>query len=187
LRRQVTELYREIVLADGPGAEEEVAMKGTLDRLFATTAPRAVVLIRVAIAFVFALEGVQKFLYPGALGAGRFARIGIPAPNIMAPFVGVVEIVGGLLILAGLLTRLGALALLVDMIVAITSTKLPIWIGHGFWGFADPRTRTGFLGMAHEARTDVAMLLGCAFLFVVGAGPLSLDARWHRGSAGSKP
>jgi putative oxidoreductase len=157
-------------------------MKSKLDRLFATTAPRAVILVRVAIAFVFVLEGIQKFLYADALGAGRFAKIGIPAPEVMAPFVGVLEIVGGVLVLAGLLTRLGAFVLLIDMIVAITSTKISIWIGHGFWGFADPTTRTGFLGMAHEARADVAMLLGCAFLLTVGAGPLSMDARLRRSS-----
>jgi uncharacterized membrane protein YphA (DoxX/SURF4 family) len=154
-----------------------------LARIVATDAPGAVVLLRLAIAFVFVFEGVQKFLYPDALGVGRFAKIGIPAPEVMAPFVGAVEIAGGVLVLAGLLTRLGAFALLVDMIVALTSTKIPILIGHGFWGFADPATRTGFLGMAHEARTDISMLLGCAFLFVVGAGQLSLDARWQARSA----
>jgi uncharacterized membrane protein YphA (DoxX/SURF4 family) len=98
----------------------------------------------------------------------------------MGPFVGVVEIVGGALVLVGLATRFASLALLVDMIVAITSTKIPILIGHGFWGFADPTTRTGFLGMAHEARTDFSMLLGCALLVIVGAGSLSIDARLQR-------
>lgn len=151
-----------------------------LERIVSTDAPRAVALVRLAIAFVFVSEGVQKFLYPAALGAGRFAKIGIPAPEVMGPFVGVVEIVGGLLVLVGLLTRLGALALLIDMVVAITSTKIPILIGHGFWGFADPSGRTGFLGMAHEARTDISMLLGCAFLLVVGAGSMSLDGRLQR-------
>jgi uncharacterized membrane protein YphA (DoxX/SURF4 family) len=151
-----------------------------LARTLRTDAPRAVVLIRLAIAFVFVFEGVQKFIYPDALGVGRFAKIGIPAPEIMAPFVGVVETAGGLLVLFGLFTRLAALALAIDMVVAIVSTKLPIWLGHGFWGFADPTTRTGFLGMAHEARTDVAMLLGCAFLLVVGAGPQSVDAKIRR-------
>lgn len=92
-------------------------MKAGLDRTLTTHAPRAVLLVRLAIAFV--TEGVQKFLYPDALGVGRFAKIGIPAPEVMAPFVGVVEVLGGLLVLLGLLTRLGALALLVDMIVAI--------------------------------------------------------------------
>ena len=133
--------------------------------------------MRAAVAFVFVTEGMQKFLYPDALGVGRFAKIGIPAPGVMAPFVGVVEIGGGLLVLVGLLARLGAFALLVDMVVAIISTMIPILIGHGFLGFADPTTRTGFWGMAHEARTDVTMLRCCAFLVTVGAGSMSLDAR----------
>lgn len=151
-----------------------------LDRIVATDAPRAVVLVRLAVAFVFVTEGVLKFLHPAALGAGRFAKIGIPGPEVMGPFVGAIEIIGGVLVLLGLLTRLGALALLIDIAVAITSTKLPILIGHGFWGFANPPAQTGFLAMAHEARTDFSMLLGCAFLLVVGAGPLSLDARLRR-------
>ena len=153
-----------------------------IDRIVATSAPGAVVLLRLMVGFVFFTEGVQKFLYPDALGAGRFAKIGIPSPEVMGPFVGVVEIVGGTLILVGLLTRLGALALLIDMIVAVVSTKLPILLGHGFWGFAAPTSRTGFLGMAHEARTDFSMLLGCAFLLIVGAGAMSLDKRWHDAS-----
>ena len=155
-------------------------MSRVLDRVVATTAPRAIVLLRLAIAFVFITEGVQKFLYPDALGVGRFIKIGIPAPEVMGPFVGVVEIVGGALVLVGLATRFASLALLIDMIVAITSTKIPILIGHGFWGFANPTTRTGFLGMAHEARTDFSMLLGCALLVIVGAGSLSIDARLQR-------
>jgi uncharacterized membrane protein YphA (DoxX/SURF4 family) len=110
---------------------------GVLVRLLASDAPRSVVLVRIAIGFVFITEGVQKFLYPDALGAGRFAKIGIPGPEVMAPFVGVVEIVGGVLVVAGRLIRLGALALLFDMIVAVVSTKLPILVAHGFWGFAD--------------------------------------------------
>jgi uncharacterized membrane protein YphA (DoxX/SURF4 family) len=155
-------------------------MIAKLARLTRTDAPLAVALVRVAIAFVFITEGVQKFLYADALGVGRFAKIGIPAPEVMAPFVGVVEIVAGMLVLLGLFTRLAALALAVDMIVAIMSTKLPILIGRGFWGFADPTTRTGFLGMAHEARTDISVLLGCAYLAVVGAGGLSVDAKLQR-------
>jgi uncharacterized membrane protein YphA (DoxX/SURF4 family) len=143
-------------------------------------APRAVILLRVAIAFVFITEGIQKFTSPEALGAGRFARIGIPVPEVMGPLVGGVEIVGGALVLIGLLTRLGALALVIDMIVAIVATKLPILLGHGVWRFADPTGPTGFLAMAHEARTDIAMLLGCALLVVIGPGAMSLDARRSR-------
>jgi putative oxidoreductase len=117
---------------------------------------------------VFLSEGIQKFLYPEALGVGRFVKIGIPAPSLMAPFVGVVEIGCGFLIALGLLTRLVAVPLIVDMLVAIASTKIPVLVKSGFWA------------MAHEARTDYAMLLGCLFLLLTGAGPLSLDARIER-------
>jgi putative oxidoreductase len=154
-----------------------MTIRDSLHQLISSNAARTVALVRFAIAFVFVTEGVQKFLYPDVLGVGRFAKIGIPAPEVMAPFVGIVEVVGGLLVLIGFLTRLGAIALVIDMVVAIVSTKIPILIGHGFWGFADPITRTGFWGMAHEARTDIAMLLGCAFLIAVGAGSLSFDYR----------
>jgi putative oxidoreductase len=145
-----------------------------------TTGPRAIVLLRLAIAFVFVTEGIQKFVDPEALGSGRFAKIGIPWPDVLGPFVAGVEIVAGALVLVGLFTRIAALALEVDMIVAIAATKVPILIGVGFWGFADPTTHTGFFAMAHEARTDLAMLLGCAFLLIVGPGPWSIDAARKR-------
>jgi uncharacterized membrane protein YphA (DoxX/SURF4 family) len=127
-----------------------------------------VVLIRLLVGAVFLSEGIQKFLYPDALGVGRFTKIGIPLPGVMAPFVGVVEIVCGLLLLIGLATRLAAIPLVIDMVVAIATTKIPILLEEGFWR------------MAHEARTDYAMLLGLVFLVLVGAGPLSLDARIGR-------
>ena len=147
-------------------------------QLIDTNAPRAVILIRVVVGWVFLSEGIQKFLYPAENGAGRFARIGIPSPDAMGPFVGVVEILCGALILFGLLTRLASIPLIIDMLVAILSTKIPILLGHGFWGFS---LRTlpyyGFWGMFHEARTDFAMLLGSIFLLIVGGGLWSIDAR----------
>ncbi|HKR15378.1 MAG TPA: DoxX family protein [Pyrinomonadaceae bacterium] len=150
----------------------------TIRQLIATNAPRSVLLIRIVVGGIFLSEGIQKFLYPAENGAGRFARIGIPSPDVMGPFVGVVEIVFGILILIGLLTRLAAIPLIIDMLVAILSTKIPILLGHGFWGFS---LRTlpyyGFWGMLHEARTDLAMLLGSIFLLIVGAGLWSIDAR----------
>jgi putative oxidoreductase len=146
--------------------------------IIATSAPASVILIRLVVGGVFLSEGIQKFLYPGENGVGRFMKIGIPAPEVMAPFVGVVEIVCGALILIGLLTRLAAIPLIIDMLVAILSTKIPILLGRGFWGFS---LRTlpyyGFWGMAHEARTDFAMLSGLIFLLIVGAGRWSVDAR----------
>jgi putative oxidoreductase len=151
-----------------------------MKRLLETTAPAAVIWIRVAVAIVFVSEGIQKFLFAAALGAGRFAKIGIPVPDVMGPFIGFIEIACGALVLVGLVTRLGALLLLADMTVAILSTKIPILIGHGYWRFAAPAGKTGLWGMLHEARTDFSMWLACLFLLLVGAGTRSLDARLGR-------
>lgn len=143
----------------------------------ATTAPGATILIRLMVGGVFLSEGIQKFLYPAALGVGRFAKIGIPCPEIMGPFVGLVEIVFGGLLVLGLLTRLAAVPLLINISVAIFTTKLPILLGHGFWGFSlHELSRYGFWSMMHESRTDFCMWLGLVFLLIVGAGNLSLDA-----------
>lgn len=126
---------------------------------------KAIVLIRVLVGWVFLSEGIQKFLFPAALGEGRFAKIGIPVPHLSAPFVGGVEIVFGVLVLVGLFTRLSTLPLLIDIIVALITTKLPMFAKNGVWS------------TLHEARTDVSMLLGLIFLFIVGGGAWSLDAR----------
>jgi putative oxidoreductase len=133
-------------------------------RIVAADGPAATLLVRLLVGGVFLSEGIQKFLYPDALGVGRFVKLGIPAPAVMAPFVGLVEIACGLLLILGLLTRLAAVPLIIDMLVAIVTTKAPILVKSGFWA------------MAHEARTDYSMLLGCVFLLIVGAGRWSLDA-----------
>src|SRR5271165_7604884 len=87
---------------------------------------KALLLIRVLVGWVFVSEGIQKFLFPAQLGVGRFEKIGIPSPHFMAPFVGTVEILCGTLLLAGLFTRLAAVPLLIDMAVAIATTKIPM-------------------------------------------------------------
>jgi putative oxidoreductase len=135
-----------------------------LRSILATRAPAAVLLIRLIVGAVFLSEGIQKFLFPEALGVGRFLKIGIPAPQVMAPFVGVVEIGCGSLLLLGLLTRPASILLIIDMLVAIATTKVPMLRESGFWK------------MAHEARTDYAMLLGSVFLLIVGSGRWGLDA-----------
>lgn len=114
---------------------------------------------------VFLSEGIQKFLFAADVGAGRFAKIGIPSPKLVAPLVGGFEIGCGVLVLLGLLTRLAVIPLLTIMAVAISTTKIPILLAGGFWK------------MAHEARTDFSMVMGCLFLLWVGAGSASWDAR----------
>jgi len=126
---------------------------------------------------VFFVEGILKFLYPQELAAGRFEKIGIPIPHVTGPFVGGVETICGALVLLGLLTRMAAFPLLINITVAILSTKIPILLGHGFWTFTLMKLpRYGFLSMMHEARTDFSMWLGLLFLIIVGPGRWSLDA-----------
>ena len=134
-------------------------------RLLRTHAPSAVILIRVMVGAVFLSEGIQKFLFADQLGAGRFLKIGLPAPEVLGPLVGTFEIVCGSLVLLGLLTRLAVIPLLAIMAVALTTTKWPMLAAQGFWY------------MAHESRTDWSMTMGSLYLLIVGAGPWSLDAR----------
>jgi putative oxidoreductase len=156
-------------------------MKPFTRQLLSTNANASTILIRLLVGWVFLSEGIQKFLFPAALGAGRFMKIGIPWPEVMGPFVGIVEIVGGSLLLFGLLTRPAAFFLLVNIFVAILSTKIPILLGHGYWLFRLPDLKSyGFWSMAHEARTDLSMLLGLLFLLIVGAGSLSTDIKLIR-------
>lgn len=142
---------------------------------------RWAIFIRLSLGFVFVLEGYQKLILPGVLGAGRFAKIGIPAPELMGPFVGVVELACGLLILAGLFARLAAIPLIAIMLVAIVSTKVPILLGHDWLIFrVRDLDRYGFLSMTHETRTDFAMLMESIFILLAGPGRWSLDAkRWR--------
>src|SRR5690606_12751032 len=114
---------------------------------------------------VFLSEGIQKFIHPAEVGAGRFARIGLPSPEVLAPLVGSFEIVCGVLVLFGIFTRLAVVPLLAIMATALVTTKVPILLQSGFWK------------MAHDSRTDFAMTLGSLFLLLVWAGRISWDAR----------
>ena len=141
-------------------------------RLLQTNAPAATWVVRWLTGLVFFLEGIKKFLFVAQWGAGRFTRIGIPHPQFFGPFVGCVEIVCGFLLLIGLLTRFASIALIIDITVAILSTKVPIFLKQGWWP------------AEAEARTDYAMLMGLIFLLIVGAGVSSLDAQLARKRAG---
>jgi uncharacterized membrane protein YphA (DoxX/SURF4 family) len=125
-------------------------------------------LLRILVGWVFLSEGIQKFLFPVALGAGRFAKIGIPTPQFTGPFVGIVEIVCGILILVGFFNTLASVPLLINISVAIVTTKFPMFMKQGFWA------------AMHEGRTDFCMFVGLIAILLLGAGSLSLDERWRR-------
>jgi putative oxidoreductase len=141
----------------------EAAMQTNADATWTARIAKAILLIRILVGWVFLSEGIQKFVFPEALGVGRFIKIGIPWPQFMAPFVGVVEILCGTLLLLGLLTGLATIPLLIDICVALYSTKIVTLAKNGFWS------------TLHEARTDVSMLLGLLFLLIVGGGSLAID------------
>ena len=128
---------------------------------------KAVILIRLMVGLIFLSEGIQKFLFPDTLGAGRFLSIGIPYPQIMGPFVGGVEIVCGTLLIIGLLTRLAAIPLLCVILTAIVTTKIPQLTAKGFWP------------MAHDGRADWSMLMGLLFLLISGSGRFSIDEKLY--------
>ena len=137
---------------------------------FQISGSRAIILIRLMVGIVFLSEGIQKFLYPVELGAGRFVKVGIPSPELMGPFVGVAEIVCGTLILLGLFIRLAAAVMLINISVALLSTKLPILLGRAVGPFSLPKLpRYGVWSSLHEARVDLCMWLGSLFLILVSA------------------
>lgn len=118
---------------------------------------------RLIVGLVFLSEGIQKFLTPEAVGAGRFQKIGFANPEFWAAFVGFFEIICGFLLIIGLLTRLASIPLLVIMITAFITTKLPTLLDKGFWTFA------------HEYRTDFAMTMLLCYLIYYGSSKYSVD------------
>ena len=150
-----------------------------LKPFFATKPDQSVILIRFLVGIVFFAEGLQKFIYPDLRGAGRFDSIGIPFPEFTGYLVGGLEVICGLLVLAGFITRFAVIPLIVIMITALFTTKLPILLGTGFWGFAlRDLEQYGFLSMMHESRNDLAMLIGSIFLYIKGGGYWSLDYKY---------
>jgi putative oxidoreductase len=140
-----------------------------------TSAPAATILIRLMAGGVFLWEGVLKFVYPNQ-GVGRFTKIGIPFPEYSADFVGGLEIVGGILLLLGLFTRFITIPFIVEMIVAMLSTKIAMYLGISPLPLPPVPPQTGFWAVLHEIRSEYAQLLTVTFLLIVGAGPWSLDA-----------
>lgn len=137
-----------------------------------TRASGWVILIRLMVGLaVFFPEGIQNLIFPELLGAGRFTRIGIPFPDLMGPFVGVVEIVCGALIVVGFLTRLAAIPLLITMVVASSRSRF-----RSYWavssGSSIYRNSTATDSGARSTRAEpiLAMLLGCLYQLIEGAG-----------------
>ena len=144
------------------------------------TAPDATLLLRIMAGSVFLWEGILKFVYANQ-GVGRFTKLGMPFPAVTASFVGTLEIVGGSLLLLGLATRLIAIPLVIEMVVAILSTKISLFLGTSPLPLPPALPTVGIWAVLHEVRSEWAQLLVCAFLFRAGPGRLSVDALLARG------
>jgi putative oxidoreductase len=125
------------------------------------------ILVRVIVGLVFFTEGLLKFVLPGELGSGRFAHIGFPYPYLLAPIVGVVEIVAGAALMLGLYAGDAAVLLLIVILTALFTTKVPILLGHHFGRFEPQKLgHYGLLSFLHEARTDLCSLVGCVAILL---------------------
>jgi uncharacterized membrane protein YphA (DoxX/SURF4 family) len=136
--------------------------------------PRATILIRVMAGTVFFWEGVMKFVFANQ-GVGRFTKLGFPAPHFTATADGWFEIIGGILLITGLLTRVIAVPFIIEMLVAMASTKIPMYLGTSPLPPPPVPPQVGFWAVLHEIRSEYAQLASCAFLLFAGPGRWSLD------------
>jgi uncharacterized membrane protein YphA (DoxX/SURF4 family) len=140
-----------------------------------TSGPNSTLLLRLMAGGVFFWEGILKFVYVNQ-GVGRFTKLGMPFPHFTATFVGWLEIVGGLMLLSGLMTRLIAVPFIIEMIVAILSTKISLYLGTSPLPLPPALPKIGAWAVLHEIRSDYAQIMTVAFLLLNGPGKWSLDA-----------
>lgn len=150
------------------------------------TAPDVTVLIRLMAGGVFLSEGVLKFVYPNQ-GVGRFTKLGLPFAELTANLIGTLEIVGGLLLIVGLLTRVLSLVFIIEMVVAILTTKISLFYGTSPLPMPPAPPQLGFWAVLHETRSDYAQIMTCFFLLIVGPGRLAFDRLTFPKATGTSP
>ena len=157
-------------------------MKNPINWLFDTpvNGSKEIIIIRIMAGAVFLWEGILKFVYPNQ-GVGRFTKLGFPMPELTAHTVGTLEIVGGTLLLIGLFTRITAFYFILQMIVAVLTTKISLYLGTSPLPLPPAPPQIGIWAVLHEIRSDYAQILTCLFLFLVGPGVASIDAYLRRG------
>lgn len=163
-------------------------MKRFIDYLIfpPVTGSSSILFLRLMAGGVFFWEGILKFVYPNQ-GVGRFTKLGFPFPAALANFIGTAEIIGGLLILFGLFTRIVVLFFIGEMIVAILSTKISLYLGTSPLPPPPAPPKIGLWAVLHEIRSDYAQTITCLFLFIEGAGRLSLDAALKKIRSSRRP
>lgn len=138
-------------------------------------APRATLLLRLMAGSVFFWEGLLKFVYANQ-GVGRFTKLGMPVPELLAPAIAYLEIGGGLMLIVGIATRWMALPFMIEMVVAMLSTKISLYLGTSPLPMPPAPPKLGVWAVLHEIRSDWAQIMTCAYLLWAGPGPWSLDS-----------
>jgi putative oxidoreductase len=141
-----------------------------------TNGTKTIILLRIMAGGVFFWEGILKFVYPNQ-GVGRFTKLGFPMPETLAHFVAVMEIVGGLMLLMGLLTRVTSLYFILQMLVAVFTTKIALYLGTSPLPLPPAPPQAGIWAVLHEIRSDYAQIMTCFFLLLAGPGVMSLDEK----------
>jgi putative oxidoreductase len=118
-----------------------------------------ITLVRLMTGLLFSVHGYQKFA--GGIGgmATLFAKLAIPLPGLMAPFIAILELVGGVLLLLGVATRVVAGLFAVEMLVTTLWVKIP----SAGWNASD---------------LDRMLLVACVLLVLAGPGAAALDRLW---------
>jgi putative oxidoreductase len=150
-----------------------------------TDGPKSILLLRLMAGGVFFWEGLLKFVYVNQ-GVGRFTKLGIPFPQFTATSIACLEIVGGLMLISGLMTRLIAVPFIGEMIVAVLTTKISLYLGTSPLPLPPAPPKVGFWAVLHEIRSDYAQIMTVIFLLINGPGKWSLDTvllrRWRKGA-----
>src|SRR5215210_6905429 len=124
----------------------------------------APLVVRVIVGVIMFAHGLQKLtqMGPGNFGEQALAGLGVPLPVLMGYLVTFVEVIGGFLLIIGLLSRLAALLLTIDLVVAILLVKVSV-------GLIAPQ------GSGAGAELDLALIAGLLVVLFAGPGRLSVD------------
>jgi putative oxidoreductase len=139
-----------------------------------TSIDASTAILRAVAGTVFLFSGLQKVVPGIESTVDRFRDLGIPWPEMLGPAVGGLELVGGVLLLAGIFTRVVAGLFVIEMAVALVADRLPV------------ATATRSIADAvGTVRLEVLLFAVCACLALLGAGRLSVDAALRHRRAGS--
>lgn len=138
------------------------------------TGQSTILILRLMAGAVFFWEGILKFTYINQ-GVGRFTKLGFPFPETTAHIIATGEIIGGIFLLFGLFTRITAFYFIIQMVVAVLTTKIDLYLGTSPLPLPPALPKVGIWAVLHEIRADYAQILTCVFLLIEGAGRRSLD------------